>query len=288
MYSKGQITIEFLLSILFVIIMLSTILYLSTDDVAEVEDESVPAEVTMESRRISSMLLGSPGSHSYGAGGTSWEKNISTLENIEEVGLASDYHVLEREKVENLSSYSSYGLNYSTFRKKMENNNQYRFIFSYMPVVHTPDSFTRGGSPEDPNITEPGSGDYASSGNTVRYGHLEIGGVQYNFLVTSHGGSFDTVYRNRHAVDRWNFSDSPSFQEVDEIKLDSRNFTIRKIQDTGEKGGSMFLLSRQFKTFGPSIDSTVSIRKLNRYAVLNETGTNLQPVRMEVFAWRQS
>lgn len=287
MSSKGQITIEFLLSTLFVIIILSTILYLAVDYVPEVEDESVPAEVTMESRRISSMLLTSPGSHSYGAGGSDWEESSSKLENIESVGLASDFHVLEREKVENLTSYSSDGLNYSRFRELTENENQHRFIFTYLPVVHTPENFLRTEPPEFPNITEPDSGDYTASGNTVRYGDLEMGGIRYNFLVTSHGGSYDTVYRNRHSVDRWNFSQSPDFQEGDEMRLDSRNFTVRTIQDTDEKGGSMFLLSRQFKVFGPSFDATSSIEKLNRYAVLNETGTSLQPVRVEVFAWRQ-
>ncbi len=288
MFSKGQITIEFLLSTLFVIIMLSTLLYLVVDYVPEVEEESRPAEVTMEARRISSMLLTSPGLHSNGVDGTDWEESLSNLQEIEAVGLATDFHVLEREKVENLTSYSSDGLNYSTFRRVTENENQYRFIFTHLPVIHTSDSFLRTEPPEFPNITEPDSGDYTASGNTVRYGDMEVGGIQYNFLVTSHGGNFDTVYRNRDAVDRWNFSDSPTFQEGDEIRLDSRNFTVRKIQNTEDNGGSMVLLSRQFKTFGPSFDATASIQKLNRYAVLNETGTDLQPVRMEVFAWRQS
>jgi len=283
---KGQVTIEYLLSTLFVIIMLSTLLLLSVDRVPEIDEASNPAEVTMEARRISSMMITSPGSHSYGTGGSKWEKNSSTLLNIESIGFATDYHTLDRDKVENLTSYSSDGLNYSVFRNLTDIDNQYRFLFTYMPVIHTPESYRRNNPPEDPNITEPQSSDYDSSGNTVRYGDFTIGGTEYNFIVTSHNDVYDTVYRNRHSNQRWDFTSSPRFEVGEEIKLDGRNFTLRTIQNTERKSGSYFLVSRQFKQFGPSFDATASIQKLNRYATLNETGTTLQPLKIEVFAWR--
>jgi hypothetical protein len=286
MKSKGQVTIEYLLSTLFVIIMLSTLLLLSVDRVPEIDEASKPAEVTMEARRISSMMITSPGSHSYGTGGSKWEKNSSTLQNIESIGFATDYHTLDRDKVENLTSYSSDGLNYSVFRNLTDVDNQYRFLFTYMPVIHTPESYRRNNPPENPNITEPQSSDYDSSGNTVRYGDFTIGGTEYNFIVTSHNDVYDTVYRNRHSNQRWDFTSSPRFEVGEEIKLDGRNFTLRTIQNTERKSGSFFLLSRQFKEFGPSFDATASIQKLNRYATLNETGTTLQPLKIEVFAWR--
>ena len=286
MKSIGQVTIEYLLSTLFVIIMLSTLLLLSVDRVPEIDEASNPAEVTMEARRISSMMISSPGTHSYGTGGSKWEKNSSTLQNIDSVGFATDYHAVDRDKVENLTSYSSDGLNYSVFRKLTNIDNQYRFLFTYMPVIHTPESYRRNNPPEDPNITEPQSSDYDSSGNTVRYGGFTIGGTEYNFIVTSHNDVYDTVYRNRHSNQRWDFTSSPRFEVGEEIKLDGRNFTLRTIQNTERKSGSFFLVSRQFKQFGPSFDATASIQKLNRYATLNETGTMLQPLKIEVFAWR--
>jgi len=286
MKSIGQVTIEYLLSTLFVIIMLSTLLLLSVDRVPEIDEASNPAEVTMEARRISSMMISSPGTHSYGTGGSKWEKNSSTLQNIDSVGFATDYHTLDRDKVENLTSYSSDGLNYSVFRSLTDIDNQYRFLFTYMPVIHTPESYRRNNPPEDPNITEPQSSDYDSSGNTVRYGGFTIGGTEYNFIVTSHNDVYDTVYRNRHSNQRWDFTSSPRFEVGEEIKLDGRNFTLRTIQNTERKSGSFFLVSRQFKQFGPSFDATASIQKLNRYATLNETGTMLQPLKIEVFAWR--
>ena len=286
MKSIGQVTIEYLLSTLFVIIMLSTLLLLSVDRVPEIDEASNPAEVTMEARRISSMMITSPGSHSYGTGGSKWEKNSSTLQNIDSIGFATDYHAVDRDKVENLTSYSSDGLNYSVFRKLTNIDNQYRFLFTYMPVIHTPESYRRNNPPEDPNITEPQSSDYDSSGNTVRYGGFTIGGTEYNFIVTSHNDVYDTVYRNRHSNQRWDFTSSPRFEVGEEIKLDGRNFTLRTIQNTERKSGSFFLVSRQFKQFGPSFDATASIQKLNRYATLNETGTMLQPLKIEVFAWR--
>ncbi|MFB6116326.1 MAG: hypothetical protein ABEK10_02330 [Candidatus Nanosalina sp.] len=267
--------------------MLSTLIYFAVDYVPEIREVSRPAEVTMEARRVSSMLMTSPGSHSFRSGGTEWEKNTSTLENIEAVGLASGYHVLDREKVENLTSYSSQGLNYSVFRNVTDIQNQYRIIFTFMPVIHTSESFIRTDPPEFPNITEPVSTNYTLAGNTVRYGDFTIGGVKYNFLVTSHGGVYDTVYRNRHSVSRWNFTGSPTFEVGQEMMLDGREFTIRGIQNTEDKSGSMVVLSRQFKVFGPAFDTTASIEKINRYAVLNESGTALEPVRLEVFAWQE-
>lgn len=287
-HSQGQVTIEFLLSSIFFIIMLSTLLYFVVDYVPEVQEASRPAEVTMESRRISSQLLTSPGHHSYGPGGTDWEKSSSKLNEIDSVGLASDYHVLERSKISNLTSYSSSGLNYTVFRELTDVDNQYKFIFTYLPIVHTSESYLRTEPPEFPNITEPESTQYSLSGNTVRYGDISIGNIKYNFLVTSHGGTFDTVYKNRHSVDRWNFTDSSNYESGEEIKLDGRNFTLRSIQNKGDETGSMFVLSRQFKNFGPSFDATASIEKMNRYGVLNETGTEVQPVRVEVFAWEET
>ena len=283
---RGQVTIEYLLSTLFVIIMLSTLLLLSVDRVPEIDDASEPAEVTMESRRVSSMLITSPGSHSYGSGGVSWEKNSSTLSNVESVGLATDYHVVDRDKVQNLTSFSSAGLNYSVFRGTTDIENQYRFLFTFMPVIHTPESYTRNNPPETPNITEPQSTEYDSSGNTVRYGDFTIGGTEYNFILTSHNGEFDTIYKNRHSGGRWDFRSSPKFSPGEEMKLDGRNFTIRNMQNTERKSGSVTVLSRQFKSFGPSFDATASVQKLNRYSAMNETGTSLQPLKIEVFSWR--
>ena len=284
--SKGQITIEFLLATLFIIITLSTLLYFAVDYVPEIEDVSRPAEVTMEARRVSSMLLTSPGGHSFGSGGQEWEKNSSTLDNIDAVGFAQDYHVLEREKVQNLTSFSGDGLNYSVFRDLTDIQSQYRMIFTYMPVIHTPESYLRTSPPEFPNITEPGSSQYTLSGNRVNYGNLTVGNIQYNFLVTSHGGVYDTVYRNRHSNSKWNFTGSPTYQEGDQIQLDGREFELEAIQNTKDNSGSLVVLSRQFKEFGSSFDTTSSIEKINRYAVLNESGTRVQPVRIEVFAWR--
>lgn len=285
--SKGQVTVEFLLATIFVIIVLSTLLYFEAENVSKIDESFNPAEVTMESRRLSTTLMTSKGSHDFGSGGTEWEKNISTLNNIDSIGLASDFHVLDRKKVENITSFSSNGLNYSQFRRLNDLNNQYRFIFTYLPVVHTSEKFIKGSPPEFPNITEPGNSDYLSAGNEIRYGDITVGNKQYNFLVASHGGDWNTVYRNRDIVRGWNFSETTRHLEGEEVSLDGREFTVDEIQQGQNKGGSMVLLSRQFKVFGASFDTTANIQKMNRYAVLNETGTDLQPVRMEVFAWQQ-
>ena len=279
---EGQITIEFILSTLFFIIMLGALIFIVVDYVPEIEDLNRRAQVNMETIRVTSMLLTSPGLNSTGS--TNWEASPNAVESI---GFASSYHVVEKSKLDAISTRSASKFNYSQFQDITGAQNQYRMSFTVLPIIDTSDDYLRIEPPEDPNITEPVNPEFLSAGNTVNYGNILMGGNTYNLLVTSHDGSYDTFYKNQDAVDGWNFTDSPRFGAGDSVRMGGRNFTVDSFQNRGDKSGTLIVLSRDLKTFGSSLVVDSTIVRLNRYAALQQPGANLQPLRIEVFAWRK-
>ena len=278
---KGQITIEFILSTLFFIIMLGALIFIVVDYVPEIENLNKRAQVNMETRRVTSMLLTSPGLNSTGS--TDWELSPNSVESI---GLASSYHVVEKSKLDALNTRSVSKFNYSQFQEVTDAENDYRMSFTVLPIIDTSENYLRTEPPENPNITEPGNSDFLSAGNTVNYGSILMGGNTYNVLVTSHDGSYDTLYKNQHSVSGWNFTDAPRFASGDSVELGGRNFTVKSFQNRGDESGTLVVLSRDLKIFGSSLVVDSTIVRLNRYAALEQTGANLQPLRIEVFAWR--
>ncbi|MFB6242166.1 MAG: hypothetical protein ABEJ36_05205 [Candidatus Nanosalina sp.] len=283
---KGQLTFEYILSSIFFIIVLTAILYSAFDHVEPVRRSTDLASVNQEARRISTMMLTSPGRHSLGSGGTNWQKNETTIDNIESFGLATDYHVVKKAKIMALDTRSSSKLNYSQFKNVTSAQNEYRMIFTVMPVAETPDSFTRTQPPDNPDIVEPDTSDYLSAGNTVRYGSIKMRGVIYNLLVTSHDGRYDTVYRVVDSVDNWNFTGAPSYNEGEKIPLGGQNYRILSFQNRGEEKGTAVIMKRQLKIFGSVFAAQATVVKMNRYAVLKQPNTPLQPLRIEVYAWK--
>lgn len=282
---KGQISLEFLTSILFVIFVLAFIIFTASDQVPNIEQNNQRASVNLEASRLTSMLLNSPGYHSHGSGGTEWERNSDTLQDIEEVGLASKYHVVEKDKVMNLSTVGNDILNYSRFREITDVSNQYRFVFSAIPVVDTSSKFYRTEPPENPNIIEPENDKYTNAGNNVGYGSIFMGGTRYNVLVTSHNGKYDTVYMVNDTAREWNFIGSEKNGNGDTIELGNRDFVVEGFQNTGDKPGNIVLLSRELNTFGSQFDVDSTITKLSRYAALKQPGAQLQPMKIEVYSW---
>ena len=282
---KGQISFEFLTSMLFIIFVITFILFTASDQVPDIEQNNQRASINLEARSLTSMMLNSPGYHSYGSGGMDWESNQSSLQNIEEIGLASEYHVVERDKIMNLTTVGDEALNYSRFRELTDVSNQYRFVFSAMPVVDTSSKFYRTEPPEEPNIIEPESDRYNNAGNNVGYGSIVMGGTQYNVLVTSHNGRYDTAYMVNSSAREWNFIGATRYGEGDDIDLGNREFRVEGFQNSGDKIGNVVILSRELKTFGSAFDVDSTIVKLNRYAVLKQPGADLQPLKIEVYSW---
>lgn len=282
-YSKGQITIEFILSILLFIIILTTLLLLVVDYVPELESNNERAKVNMEARRLTSMLLTSSGMNE--TGDSEWESNPNT---VEDIGLASRYHVVEKDKLDAMSTRSNSKFNYTQFLNVTGVKNEYRISFTVLPIIDTSNTFGKTNPPEDPNITEPTNSDYINAGNQIRYGSMLMGGNTYNFLITSHSNEYDTMYQNRDAVSGWNFTGASKYVKGDQVPMGGREFEIKSFQNKGSEKGTLVVLSRPIKTFGSTLVVDSTIVNLNRYAVLKQPGANKQPLRIEVFAWRES
>jgi hypothetical protein len=285
MMRKGQISIEFVASMLFFIIVLTGIIFVAVDYVPMIEDSNAQASVNMEARRVTSMLMTSPGRHSFAGGGTDWEESELKRDSVESIGLASDYHVVEKDKVMALSTVGDSKFNYSQFRQATDLENQYRFEFTAMPIVDTSDQFTRTNPPSEPQIIEPVNNEYFNSGNLVGFGSIRMGGTQYNVLTTSHNGEYDTMYMVSDASSGWNFSEAERYGVGERIDLGGRTFEVRGFQNRGEKTGTLVVFSRDLKTFGSAFDVSATIVKLNRYAVLKQPGAGLHPLKIEVFSW---
>lgn len=282
---KGQISIEFVAATMFFIIILVGIMFIGADYVPEIEQSNEIASINMESRRMTSMILNSPGHYSFGSGGVEWEKNTSTVNSVDEFGLASEYHKVEKEKIMALETVGENSFNYSQFRDVMDLDNQYRFEFTVLPVVDTSSQFLRTYPPKNPSIIEPNNTDYSDSGNNIGYGSISIDGVQYNFLTTSHNSLYDTVYVENQTDRGWNFTDSRRYSVSDTLLLGGSEYTIRSFQNRGDKKGTVVILSRPLKSFGSAFDVDTTVEKLNRYAVLVDEGSDPQPLRIEVFSW---
>lgn len=282
---KGQSTIEFLGATLLFLIAIIGSLTVMSDRVPQFTEDMRESSKNAEIHRFTNSILSESGRHSYSGGGTNWEENTTTIENIEEFGLASEYHVVDRGKLENISTIGSDKLNYSRFRDITNLDNQYYLNFTWFPIVETSSSFTRNRPPSDPNITEPNSTspEYSLSENRIHYGNINLSGKQYNFLVAAFNGVYNTTYISESD---YNFSESDPVGIGDNISLNGSEFFVEQIQNRDRQPGSSVVLSRYIKSFGPNPSNTEQVvTKLNRYAVLNATGSDDEVLKVEVLSW---
>lgn len=270
---KGQSTLEFLGSTLVFLIVLSAASLTLTDRISEFNQNMDESKMDMEVYTLSQDLL-------MHEGETDWEKSPS---NANHIGLAEENMVVNESKIEALGTNGGSGLNYTQFRKLKDLNNQYRLSFKAFPVVETSRKFDKGSPPSDPPITEPNSNLYSNSENPVHYGNLTINSDNYNFLVTQHNNEYNTT---RLSKNDWDFRGEDTIGENESLVMDNTNYTLKKIQNEINEPGTALILNRTIKEFGPRvIDDVGDVTKLNRYAVLNNTNSDLQPIRMEVLAW---
>jgi len=278
---KGQINLEFLASAGLYLLAIGGIM-IAGSDALPFNNQDERTSLHLEAKSITNQMLSSPGRHSYGSGGTNWEKNSSTVNSITSFGLASDFLEVNRGKLESISTTSIHtpaNFNYSQFKETTGVENQYRFRFTWMPIIHTNGSFTRGRPPSDPAITEPCtpggacSKPYLEADNTVYYGSETIKGTKYYFLVTAHNNVYNTTYIT---TDPWNFENSFPNGRGDNYDF----FTIESFQNRDDEMGSVLILREEIKSFGANIDSNAVVIKMQRFASMNN-----EPLRMEVWTW---
>lgn len=276
----GQINFEFLAAATLYLIALGAIITSGSDILPRYQGEADRASLNLEAQSLTNQLLTEPGKHTFEGSGTNWEKNSSTVESIDSLGLADGFMELNRSKIESLSTVgNSTGgrLNYSTFKQVTEMDKQYRFRFTWIPTVDTNRSFTKGYPPSDPPIIEPTTELYKRADNEVHYGEIDLRGVKYYFLVTSHNGAYNTAYFVTEP-DEWDFSNSAALGK-DEV-FSSDRYRVKGFQNRADDPGSLLTLSKQIKTFGASLDSDSTTIKMNRYAEMEN-----EPLKLEVWTW---
>jgi hypothetical protein len=254
-----------------------------TGDLPQFRDSVESASINLEVEKTTNRLFTQPGSHGFGEGGAEWEKNATTRRNIDSFGFASDYMVIEEDKVQAVQTRGEDYANYSRFRQVEKPEYQYNFRFVWFPLVHTAESFERGSPPGDPPILEPNSNYYDNSGETVYYGSVRLHGETYRFLTTSYLRRYNTTYVSQD----WNFQSGVEgpLGGGDSFNLAGETFEITSLQNRGNDQGRLVTLRKTVKNFGASIPQATDTIKVNRYGVYNASDSGMHPVRIEVVAW---
>lgn len=278
--NKGQLNIEFLAAAALFIVTI-TALISTNQALPSYSSEMNRIDLNLEGETMTNQLLTNPGKHSYGRPNSNWEKNSSTLNNIEAVGLATGHHEVERDKIQALQTTTingGTGLNYTEFIDITGANNQYRFNFVWLPTIQTNLSYIRGSPPSSPPIIEPKTNSYINAENEVHYGTVDIRGIDYNVLVTAHDGVYDSMYVREENWDFSNSNDEEPYKVGDTI-LENK-FQVESFQNREDNIGGLVIIRKQIKEFGPSVNEDTEIITLDRYAVLEN-----EPLRMEVSIW---
>ncbi|MFB6147706.1 MAG: hypothetical protein ABEJ66_02370, partial [Candidatus Nanohaloarchaea archaeon] len=237
---KGQINLEFMAAAFIYISAHGALFMASQNAMPSFTASAGEASLNLEARQVSSKLLNTPGRQDF-TGGTNWQKNSTTIDHTTSVGLASSFKHIEREKimalrtVDPLRGGRNY-LNYSQFKRVTNADHQYRFTFTWMPVIETPESFTRGeGGKLSPPILEPETAYYSSAGNEIHYGTHLLNGTTYHFLVTSHDGVYNTTYISLD----WDFRNHAPHGTGDSFGPSGDAFNVTAFQNRQEEPGAM-------------------------------------------------
>jgi hypothetical protein len=279
---KAQINLEFLAAAIFYLLAVGIIVLNASSFIPDYRDELASASKHTEAYAVTSTMLTEPGSHTYGSGGSAWDRNSSTQGAITGFGVASGFHELDRHKVLNLTTTGNSGLNYTDFRSVAGVANQYRMRFVLVPVIETPRSFRKDNPPSSPDIETPENDNFSEAAdNIVHYGNETLNGQNLRFLVVSHDTTYDTVYISRND---WDFTAPTANRTTGEsIPVGSKprlDFSIDRIQNRRRDRGAAVFVSSELKDFGANPDTSSDVVRMNRYAELGG-----EPVRVEVLVW---
>ena len=125
-------------------------------------------------------------------------------------------------------------------------------------------------------VREPDDSEYESSENEVHYGKKKIGSKRYHAIQVSHEGLYDTAYLS----DSWNFTNADPKGVGESFSLHGSNLKVSSFQNRDQTPGSMLVLSKHLKEFGPNVDSDSTVIRLDRYALLNG-----EPLQIKVLVW---
>ena len=134
---KGQVTIEFLASFFLYILAVVAVFQFVSSGIPDFNNSMNQKTLHYEAKYVSDQMLKQPGYHTEGLGGTNWEKNSSTRNSLNSLGLASEYMKIDPDKLEQLSTVGQSKVNYSQFIDTVGVDNQYYINFTWTPVVKT-------------------------------------------------------------------------------------------------------------------------------------------------------
>lgn len=276
---KGQVSIEFLASFFLYILAVVAVFQFVSGDIPDFNDSMSQKELHYEAKYISDQMLKQPGYHSVGEGGTNWEKNTSTRNSLESLGVASEHLVIDPDKLENVATVGQSKVNYSQFTEVVGADNSYLFNFTWTPIVDTSQEFERG---EDPgSITPPDTGLYQRADTEVQYGNITLNGETKHFLVTAHRQGYNTTYIS----DTKDFETSLPRGTGLTVSFGGEIFRITDFQNIRYDRGGLVHLERHVKEFGSSIDRSEGLVKFNRYVSYDADNSELMPMKVEVYVW---
>lgn len=278
---KGQINLEFLASAMLYLLALGAVVAASSAVLPSFSQETQKAGLNLEGRSTTFKLLTEQGSHSSGAGGTDWEFNNTTRANAESLGLSTgnDFEIA-RDKINALRTVGEDYFNYTQFRKIADVENQYRFNFTWFPVVQTEEGFTKCESPNfitEPEGCQPDENTpYSTADNRVMYGSTELGNQDYHFLITARNGVFNATYISSS----WDFSNQVPKGQNQNVDVYGIEYNIESFQNREDDRGSIIILSEHLKTFGAAVGDASPVISFNRYGYLEG-----EPLRISVQVW---
>lgn len=274
---KGQVTIEFLASFFLYILAVVAVFQFVSSGIPDFNNSMNQKTLHYEAKYVSDQMLKQPGYHTEGLGGTNWEKNSSTRNSLNSLGLASEYMKIDPDKLEQLSTVGQSKVNYSQFIDTVGVDNQYYFNFTWTPVVKTYQSFYKRDPPT--GLTVPDHDLYQRARGMVHYGNVTLNGETRHFLVTEHRTGYNTTY----------ISGNRDFQNSDPRGLDStvsfggQIFKVSGFQNIRYHRGGLVFLESHVKGFGSSLDRSEEVVKFNRYPSYDADNSDLMPMRVEVY-----
>lgn len=279
MILKGQVSIEFLASFFLYLLAVVAVFQVISGDIPAFDQSMSDKELHIEAKYISDQALTQTGYHTFGQGGENWQKNSSTRDSIKNFGLASDYLVVNESKLEATETVGNTGINYTEFTETVGADNQYLFNFTWTPVVQASDYFDKGNSPT--SIQEPTTGLYASADQEVHYGNIRLKGERKYFLITSHQTQYNTTYVSTNQ----DFGGETPQGLDSSVNFGGEDFRVTGFQNRRYDRGGLLVLESHVKEFGATLDSSGDSVKFNRYVSYDAEGSEMEPMRVEVYAW---
>ena len=274
---KGQVSIEFLASFFLYILAVMAVFQVVSGGIPDFSDSMDQKKLHYEAKYVSDQILKQPGFHTEGQGGRNWQKNTSTRNSLNSIGLASEYMKIDQEKLEQISTVGQSKVNYSQFTQTVGVDNQYLFNFTWTPVVNTYQSFYKDDLPT--GFDKPGHSLYDRAMGNVHYGNVTLNGETRHFLVTEHRTGYNTTYVSG---DRDFETSNPKGLDAT-VNFGGKDFTIAGFQNVRYDRGGLVVLESHIKEFGSSLDRSEGLVKFNRYPSYDAEDSDLMPMRVEVY-----